>query len=526
LDHTRDYRRDVSPFKSQNSYNAMMGLAINAPITGPLQSSNPATSAVLGTVPDMDAAQVQHLVTRARTAQVAWRALPLAERCRQVSCFADVLLSRANEVIDLIVAESGKTRQEALGTEIIIVADLVRYFCKHAPHILAPTTIPLHLLKHRASYLHYVPRGVVGVIAPWNFPFSIPMGESLMALIAGNAVVMKPSEVTPLIALKAFELIQAAGLPDDIFAVATGRGATGAALIASGIDYCVFTGSVATGRKVAVACAERLIPCTLELGGKAPAIVRADADLDRTAQALVWGGFANSGQICASVERVYAHESIHDQLVDKMVALTKTLRQGDAAAAQVDVGAMSWFRQVGHVQKMVDVAIAEGATLKIGGTASEHHQFFAPTILTNVKQSMDIVHTEIFGPVIPVVRVTSDQQAIDYANDSTLGLLAYVFSRDATAAKRMAEQIDAGTVMINDVLATYACPETPWSGVKFSGIGRTHSQDGLRDLCSTRHINYDRVAVPREIWWYPYRQRTFDILLTGAKVLFGKRPWR
>ncbi len=503
-----------------------MGMSNAAASTGTIVSINPATGAELGRAPELSSDDVRAMVARARVAQAAWAKVPLAERCARMVRFAEILMARSDEVIDLIVAEVGKTRLEALGTEVVIVADLARYFAKRAPEILAPKSIPLHLLKHRASYLHYVPRGVVGIIAPWNFPFSIPMGETVMALIAGNAVVLKPSEVTPLIALKAQELMIAAGIPGDLFDVATGRGAVGATLVDSGIDYCVFTGSVATGKKVAAACGERLIPCTLELGGKAPAIVCADANLDRAAQAIVWGGFANSGQVCASVERVYAHRDIHDSLVERIVELTKTLRQGDAANADIDVGAMAWQRQVDSVAGLVKSAITAGAELRCGGTASAVGQFYAPTVLTNCTQDMDIVRKEIFGPVLPIVKVDSDDDAIAKANDSHLGLLAYVFSSDRHRAQALAERIDAGTVMINDVLNTYACPETPWAGVKQSGIGKTHSDDGLRDLCSTRHVNYDRVALPKELWWYPYRESTYRALLRGAKLLFGARPWR
>jgi succinate-semialdehyde dehydrogenase/glutarate-semialdehyde dehydrogenase len=411
--------------------------------------------------------------------------------------------------------------------EVVLVADLVRYFAKHAPQMLAPEPIPLHLMKHRASYLHFVPRGVVGVIAPWNFPFSIPLGETMMALIAGNAVVLKPSEVTPLVALLAHELHVAAGLPPDLFQVVTGRGPTGAALLDAGIDYCVFTGSVATGRKVAAACGERLIPCTLELGGKAPAVVCADADLDRAAAAIAWGGFANSGQVCASVERVYAVADVHDQLVERLVAEARRLRQGDASAStDVDVGAMSWDRQVEHVSRLVDDAVAAGATAATGGRRPDGAgQFYPPTVLVGCRQDMAVMRQEIFGPVIPVARVADEDEAVRLANDSQLGLLAYVFTRDRTRGKRLAERIAAGTVMVNDVLATYACPETPWGGVKTSGIGRTHSAIGLRDLCETRHVNHDRLSLPREVWWYPYKDATYRALLRGAKLLFGRRPW-
>jgi succinate-semialdehyde dehydrogenase/glutarate-semialdehyde dehydrogenase len=497
-----------------------------------ITSINPATGEPLGDVPDQSPAEVKAAVDAARTAQLEWAKVPLELRCKRVLRFAEVLMSRAEEVIDLLSREGGKTRLEALGMEVIVVADLVRYFAKHAPAMLAPEPVPLHLMKHRASYLHFVPRGVIGIIAPWNFPFSIPIGEVVMSLIAGNGVVLKPSEVTPLIALKARELYLAADLPPDLFQVVTGRGGTGAALIDSGIDFCVFTGSVATGKKVAAACGERLIPCTLELGGKAPAVVCADADLDRAAGAITWGGFANAGQVCASVERVYAVDAIHDALVAKIVEQARALRQGDASVeaaggVEVDMGAMAWDRQVDNVERLVDAAVAAGAKVETGGTrGSGPGLFFPPTVLSNCRQDMDIMRKEIFGPVIPIMRVADEDEAVRHANDSHLGLLAYVFTKDRAHGKRIAERIAAGTVMVNDVLATYACPETPWGGVKQSGIGRTHSIHGLRDLCETRHVNHDRISLGREVWWYPYKQGTFRGLLRAAKLLFGKRPWQ
>lgn len=475
----------------------------------------------------MPPADVAAAVARARAAQAGWGSLPIRERCRRVKRFASLLMKRAEEVIDLIVKEGGKTPVEALNTEVAVVADLVNYFAKHAPEMLERESISLHMLMHRKSYIHYVPRGVIGVIAPWNFPLSIPMGEVMMSVIAGNGVVLKPSEVTPLIALKAKELFDEAGLPPELFQVVTGRGQTGAALIDSGIDFCVFTGSVATGKRVAAACGERLIPCTMELGGKAPAIVCADADLERTANAIVWGGFANSGQICCSVERVYAHDSVYDELVERVVQKVESLRQGDASAGEVDVGAMTWDRQVDIVEGLVDKAVAAGARARTGGKRAQGPgQFFPPTILTGVTQDMDVMHSEIFGPVVPMMSVPSEARAIELANDSHLGLAAYVFSKDGDKAKRIAEKIESGTVMINDVLNTFGCPETPWGGVKDSGVGRTHSIIGLRDLCQVRHVNYDRVQLgKKELWWYPYSDKTYRYMLKAMKMLLGKKPW-
>ena len=484
---------------------------------------NPATGEPLGDVAVSSVDDVRAAVARARGAQAAWGALPVADRARKVARFRDELLARAEEIIAALVAETGKTRPEALGMELMVVVDLCDYFCKRAADILAPRPIPLHLFKHRRSYVHHVPRGVVGIISPWNFPFSIPVGEMLMAVIAGNGVVLKPSEITPHMALKAKELFDACGLPRDLFQVVPGRGATGAALIDSGVDKILFTGSVATGRKVAAACGERLIPCVVELGGKAPAVVCADADLERTANALVWGAFANSGQVCASVERAYVHESVYDELAGKIAEKTRKLRQG-APSTEVDVGAMTWEQQVTIVEERVRGALDGGARLLAGGKRRPGPgRFFEPTVLGDCKQDMDVMRKEIFGPVLPLMRVRTEEEAVRLANDSHLGLLAYVFTRDRKKGERLAERIEAGTVMVNGVLDTYAAPETPWGGVKQSGIGVSHSDDGLRAMCQARHVNVDRIAPRRDLWWYPYSDASHKLMLRGMRLLFGRR---
>ena len=498
-----------------------LAVSDQAQLRGPIQSYNPATGELLGAVPDLAADEVRAQVARARAAQASWSALGVRERTRRVGLLRDAFVSQAEEICEFISREGGKTRPEALSMEVMPVCDLATYFVKRAPKILRPRKISMHLLKTRASYLHYVPRGVVGVISPWNFPFSIPTCELVMALIAGNAVVLKPSEMTPLIALKTKEIYDRSGMPPDLFQVVTGRGATGAALIDAGIDYCIFTGSVATGRKVAAACGERLIPCVLELGGKAPAIVCADANLDRTARALTWGAFANQGQVCASIERVYALDSVHDELVEKVLAEVAKLRQGDPSRGDtVDAGAMTWSDQVGIVEDRIKNAVTSGAKIRAGGARAGQGLCFQPTVLTDCRQEMDVMRKEIFGPVMPIMRVASEEEALALANDSHLGLTAYVFTDDRQKGKRLAERLEAGTVMVNETLITFAAPETPWGGVKESGIGRTHSDDGLRDLCQTRHVNYDRLRLKRELWWYPYSDKLYKQTLKVLKWLF------
>jgi succinate-semialdehyde dehydrogenase/glutarate-semialdehyde dehydrogenase len=478
-------------------------------------SRNPATGEVLGEIREATAAEVRDAVSRARGAQAAWGALPVQERCTRVGRFRDLVVARADELCELISAETGKTKGEALSMEVMIIADLATYFIKRAPRILAPEAVSLHLLKNRASYLHYQPRGVVGIISPWNFPFGIATGEMVMALLAGNAVVLKPSEVTPLIALKTKELYDASGLPTELFQVVPGRGPAGAALIDSGIDYCVFTGSTATGRKVGAACGERLIPCALELGGKAPAIVCADADVDRTARALVWGAFANQGQVCVSVERVYAHQAVYDELVQKIVGEVEKLRP------EKDTGSMTWERQTEIVEAHLASAVEAGAKVRIGGKRrAERGLAFAPTVVTECRQDMAIMNKEIFGPVMPIMKVRDEEEAVKLANDSSLGLMAYVFTADKKKGQRLAEKIESGTTMINDCLLTFGAPETPWAGVKQSGIGLTHSDRGLKELSQTRHVNYDRLALKRELWWYPYSDKLYKQTLKMMRWIF------
>jgi succinate-semialdehyde dehydrogenase/glutarate-semialdehyde dehydrogenase len=501
---------------------AEQGKAVGQARRDVLVSYAPATGERLGEVPNLGPDAVSAAVERARTAQVPWALLPTEERCERILQLRDVIVDRAEEIVELLAKECGKPRAEGLTHEVMCTADLATYYAKRAPRLLAPREIELHLLKHRRSYVHYAPRGVVAIIAPWNFPFVIPMGDSIAALLAGNAVVLKPSEITPLIGRKCKELFDASGLPSDLFQVVTGDGLTGAALIDARPDKVVFTGAVSTGRRVAAACGERLIPCTLELGGKAAAIVCEDADLERTARAIVYGGFANSGQICISVERVYAHAALHEKLVERVVELTRELRQGDAASGDVDVGAIIFEKQIGVAETLIADAVEKGARVETGGRkrAGVGH-FFEPTVLTGCTQDMAVMRDEIFGPIVPIMRVSSEDEAVRLANDSHLGLMGYVFTRDRDKGRRLAERVRAGTVMVNDVLTAYASPEAPFGGVKDSGYGRVHGEEGLRDMCEVRHVSYDRLALgSRDPMWFPYSEGSYRAFVKGMRLLF------
>ncbi len=489
---------------------------------GTLRSYAPATGELLGEVPITSRGEVENTVARARKAQAAWGVLPVAERCERLYRFRDAIVERADEIVDVAVRECGKPRPEALAHEIGITVDSFTYFLKNAPRILAPRDLGLHLFKHKKSVVHYVPRGVVGVISPWNFPFVIPMVDVCSALIAGNAAVVKPSEITPLTMQKAKEIYDSTGLPEDLFAVVYGYGDTGRALIESGIRKLVFTGGTETGKRVAAACGQHLVPCVMELGGKAPLIACSDCDVERTAQAIVYGGFVNSGQACVAVERVYAHEHVYEPLVARVRELALRLRQGDPQQGTVDVGAIIFPKQIEIAERHVADAVAKGATIETGGKRREGAgQFFEPTVLSGCDHSMTVMTGEIFGPVVPIQRVSSEDEAVRLANDSHLGLNAYVFTKDRRKGLRLAERVEAGSVLVNDVLTNYAVAEAPFGGVKESGFGRVHGDDALREMCEPKHVMSGRLADPSsDPTWFPYSSSKFRFQLRVMRALF------
>lgn len=499
------------------------GVGANGHSSTKIRSYAPATGELIGEAPNTSAEEVRQAVVRAHRAQEAWGALPPEERGARILRFRDAIVERAEEIVDLLVRECGKPRQEALLHEVMVVADLATHFAKVAPKVLAPREIPLHLMKHRKSMVYYQPRGVVGVISPWNYPFQLPLRDVITALVAGDAVVLKPSEVTPLIALKAKEVWDGAGLPEDLFQVVTGYGPTGAALIDSGIQFLVFTGGVATGKRVAAACGERLIPCVMELGGKAPLIACADAEIERTARAIVFGGFSNAGQVCVSVERVYAHRDIHDRLLDRVVELTRELRQGDPSQEHVDVGAIIFPQQMEIAEKHIADAVSKGAELRVGGKrGAGPGQFFEPTVLANCDHTMTVMKDEIFGPIVPFMRVSTEEEALRLANESHLGLNAYVFTADREHGRRLAERIEAGSVLVNDVLTNGGTCDTPFGGIKQSGFGRAMGDDSLREMCNTKHISTDRIPMgQKDPLQFPYTEKGYEWFKKGLRLMFG-----
>src|SRR6266478_5059483 len=476
--------------------------------TAQLIAHDPATGEEIGSAPLTMPEDVARAVGRAREAQSAWARASFRERARVIMKARRIVLKELEEIALLVSRETGKPVSEAIAMELAPTLDLMQYFARKTASLLSPRRINVgqYALMGRSSYEIYKPLGVVGIISPWNFPWATPLDEVVMALMAGNAVVLKPSELTPLTALKIKDVFDRAGLPDGVLQIVTGDGSTGAALVGAGVDKIMFTGSVATGKRVAEAAAKYLTPVVLELGGKDPMIVLDDANIPNAARGAVWGAFANSGQACASVERCYVHESIAERFIAEVVTETKRLRQNTGADTTGDVGSMTSERQLLAVQKHVDQAVDKGAAALTGGDrlADVAAPFFAPTVLINVNHDMDVMRDETFGPVLPIMTFKTDEEAVRLANDSIYGLTASVWTGNIARGRRLAERIDAGTVMVNEVLYTHGIASTPWGGVKKSGLGRTHGRAGLLELVSARHIHINRLGFIPDLWWFGY----------------------
>ena len=452
----------------------------------------------------LDAAQAGEAVAAAQAAFPAWSARPFAERGRLLLRFRDRILAEAEDIASLIQREQGKPPAEAHAVEIFPALEALKHLALHAEDELRDHAAEGQslLLAHKDSRIVYAPLGAVLVITPWNYPFGIAMTGIAAALAAGNTVVLKPAPATTLIGLRIGALARDAGFPDGVVNVVAVDDVVAAALTGDPrLAKIVFTGSTATGRTIMAAAARNLTPVLLELGGKDPAVVCADADLDRAARGVVWGAFVNAGQTCASVERVYVQAEVADAFVAKVVEETERLRLGGADA---DVGPMTLERQRRIVEEHVADAVARGATIRAGGmTPPGPGWFYPPTVLTGVDHTMRVMREETFGPVLPIMAVSSLEEAIRLANDSEYGLTASAWTRDPGVARRLAERLSAGVVTINDCVYSYGEPTAPWGGVRHSGIGRTHGALGLKEMVSAKYVASEFRSGPN-LWWYPY----------------------
>ena len=473
-------------------------------------SVNPATGEALREFECATEAEVHAAVVQAHAAQPAWAELGVRRRIAILRDFQARLFERKSEVAKLVTRETGKPYVEALLTEVLVVLDAARFLIENAYRLLLDEPVPHGNLamKTKSGRLLLEPYGVVGIIAPWNYPFSIPATQSLAALVAGNAVLLKPSEFSSLTALELASLLHQAGVPQEIFQVMVGDGAAGAALVNAAIDKLIFTGSVPTGKRIAQAAAARLLPVVLELGGKDPMLVLDDADVEIASRGAIWGAFVNAGQACLSVERCYVHRSIYRPFLEACVRHAQQLRVGNGMDPEIDVGPMIHQRQLENVESQVEEARAQGARVLAGGKRLPEigANYYAPTILADVTPEMRIMREETFGPVLPVMAFDSDDEAVRLANDSEYGLAASVWTRDRARGEALARRIRAGTVMVNDVVSCFGISEAPHGGVKASGMGRSHGRLGLEEMVRVKYLDSDRLPGMEKIWWYRYGQ--------------------
>jgi len=496
------------------------------PAQSTLESFNPASGELVGSVATITPDQVQAVVDDVARIQPAWAELSLQDRASYMRRAAEALLDDIDEIAALLVSEQGKPRAEAYIMELLPTIDALHWCAKAGPKILADEKIRLtqaFALSKKARFT-YEPIGVVGVIAPWNYPWTIPFGEVAIALMAGNGVVLKPASLTPLLGEAVRRVFEKGGLPEGLIRVVHGGGAVGDALARSSVGKVFFTGSVEVGRKVGAVCAESLKGSVLELGGKDPMIVCADADLGNAIPGAVWGGFANAGQTCSGIERVYVAREIADRFVAGVASGAEALRLGDPMQWDTEIGPMTSEGQYEIVVDLIEDAVASGATKLCGGPTEVPGlpgKFIAPTVLTGVTHEMRIMREEIFGPVLPIVVVDSEQEAIDLANDSEFGLGASVWTKDRQKGERIARRIESGMVWVNDHSFSHGACQCAWGGVKDSGVGRSHSKFGFYE-CVNIKTNAWESGMTRDFWWHPYDRTMGEAVRASAKLLYGK----
>ena len=486
---------------------------------------NPATGEVITTLPACTPEQLEEMAAKARRAQPEWLALGFSGRAKVLRRMQKWVLDNADRFLDTLVSETGKTREDAALAELGYAASSFGFWAKNAPKYLSDEKVKTSnpFLLGRKIIVRYEPVGLVGVIGPWNYPFTNTIGDAIPALAAGNSVIVKPSSVTPLTSLLIEDGLRACGIPDDVFQVVVARGPLGLNLIDLA-DVIMFTGSTETGKLVAERAAKTLTPVSLELGGKDPMIVLADADVERAANAAVFWSMQNTGQTCISVERVYVEEPIYDDFVARVANKARDLRQGvPGAFGSVDVGSFINPPQIDIVEAHVKDAIEKGARVLTGGTrGTGDGAFYAPTVLTDVDHTMDCMTEETFGPTLPIMKVADSAEAIRLANDSPYGLQASVYTKDVVKGEAVARKLEAGAVVINDSNANYLALEAPMGGWKTSGMGVRHGPEGIRKYTHRQTILITRFALKKDLYMYPYKAGTSKFLVRLLKLMYGR----
>ena len=473
-----------------------------------LPSINPATGQVLAHIEKTPPEMVGRTVLLGRAAQKEWAKVSIRERCEKLRRLRECIMASRNELAGAVVSESGKPRVEALFADIFVALDSADYWSKNAPAMLRSEHLPHHSIaaKAKSGRLVYEPLGVIAIIASWNYPLAIPMSQIIPAVVARNAVVCKTSDFTPQCGALIEKLFRDAGFPQDLVAVVQGGGEVGQALIEASPDKVLFTGSVATGRRVAEACATKLIPTVLELGGKDAMIVLADADLQVASSAAVWGSYTNCGQVCLSVERLFVEQGISERFVELCVEKTRKLRLGPGSDPATDVGPLIRPQHVRRMMELVEDAVARGAKVLCGGHPRSDlgPNFFEPTVISGVDSSMRLFQEETFGPILAMQTVKDAKEAVQRANDSPFALAASVWTGDRKKGEAIAQELRAGAVMVNDAISYFGIAEAPHGGCGASGWGRTHGRAGLLEMVQTKYVDVDRLPRREKPWWYRY----------------------
>ena len=490
-----------------------------------IEVEDPASGHVIASVEVVPPEGIVELADRARAAQPGWEALGFEGRARVLNRARRWMVENSDRVIRTIVSETGKAWEEAQFAEVAYVAGALGFWAKNAPKYLADEKIKTAspFVRGRKLTLRYAPLGVVGVIGPWNYPLTNVFGDAIPAMAAGNAVILKPSEVTPLSPMLMGEMLRECGLPDGVYQVAPGFGDTGAALIDE-VDFIMFTGSTSIGRKVMERAARTLTPVSLELGGKDPMIVCADADLQRAANAAVHYSMQNAGQTCIATERVYVEAPIYEQFVDLVTEKVRGLRLGaPGEPGSVDVGAVTHPPQSDIVQAHVEDAVAKGARVLTGGRRlDDHGHYYEPTVLVDVDHGMDCMREETFGPTMPIMKVADSDEAVRLSNDSPYGLQASVWTKDTAKGERLARRIEAGAVVVNDAQINYVALELPMGGWKSSGLGSRHGADGIRKYTKKQALVVTRFALKKDLHMLPYSSKRTKLLARLLAFVYGR----
>jgi succinate-semialdehyde dehydrogenase/glutarate-semialdehyde dehydrogenase len=491
---------------------------------GETVSYDPATLEEIARVPNTDLAEMPAIFARARAAQKEWAKLSFSQRRKHILKMRDYVVAHAEELAAIVSRDNGKLRLDALTTEVIPSALAADWYAKNAESQLAPKKVPMGsmLFFNKKNELRRVPLGVVGIISPWNYPLSIPFGEVVMGLMAGNAILLKVAAATITVGQAIERIVAAGGLPEGLFQHIVGSGGrVSQAFFDNGVNKLFFTGSVPTGKQLMAAAAKTLTPLSLELGGKDPMLVLADADLERAANGAAWAGYQNAGQSCGGVERVYVHESVYEPFVELLAKKTRAMRHGaERGSCDVDMGSMTTEEQKKTVERQVDAAVAAGAKIVAQSrpTGDTKGYFYPATLMVDVDHSMELMHEETFGPVVPVMKFKTMDEAIRLANDSTMALTSSIWTRNIELGRKLASELESGVTTINDHLYTHGQSETPWGGWKDSGLGRTHSALGLEEMTQPKLVNWDIVPAKRNIWWYPFDQQTYDGMLAALRM--------